>query len=167
MIRVTEPVAASEIHAYSRGASYYDAYQVQTPASHDSMLKLAMQVLGSTPPWVNFLMLTRNRVVSLMGLKNLGGMSDIRKDKVVGDYRIGDRVGIFTLLYLTENEVILGDKDKHLEVRVSLYRQGSELTVATVVHNHNWLGWVYMLFVKPAHRVIVRVLLRQYLRSVR
>lgn len=167
MIRATEPVAASHIYPYSQGASYYDAYQILTPASNGSMLKLSMQVLGSTPSWINFLMLTRNRIVGLLGLKNLGGMSDIRKDKAVEDYQIGDRVGIFTLLYLAENEVILGDSDKHLEVRVSLYRQGAELTVATVVHNHNWLGQVYMLFVKPAHKVIVRALLRRYLQVVR
>ncbi|MDB6142564.1 MAG: Protein of uncharacterized function [Pseudomonas sp.] len=167
MIRITEPVPGSEIYAYSRGASYYDAYQVQTPVNNGSILKLAMQVLGSTPPWINFLMLTRNRVVGLFGLKNLGGMRDVRRDKAVEDYRIGDRVGIFTLLYLADNEVILGDNDKHLEVRVSLFRQGSELTVTTVVLNHNWLGRVYMLFVKPAHKVIVRVMLRQYVRSAR
>lgn len=166
MIRVTEPVPASEICAYSRGASYYDAYQIQTATADSSILKLAMQVLGSTPPWINFLMLTRNRVVGLFGLKNLGGMRDVRTDKAVENYRIGDRVGIFTLLYLAENEVILGDNDKHLEVRVSLFRQAAELTITTVVHNHNWLGRAYMLVVKPAHRVIVRVLLRQFLRSV-
>ncbi|WP_397449692.1 DUF2867 domain-containing protein [Pseudomonas sp. NA-150] len=167
---VTEPVVGSEIYPYSQGASYHDAYRMLTPANNDSMLKLAMQVLGSTPPWINFLMLARNKIVKQLGLKDLGGMSDVRRDKAIEDYRVGDRVGIFTLLYLAENEVILGDADTHLEVRVSVYRQsverGCALTVATVVHNRNWLGRLYMVFVKPAHRVIVRVLLRRYLQII-
>lgn len=170
MIRATEPLEASHIYPDSQDASYCDAYQILTPAGDDSMLTLATQVLGSTPKWIDFLMLCRNRIVVLLGLKDLGGMRNIRRDKAVEDYRIGDRVGIFTLLYLAENEVILGDADKHLTVKVSIYRQHAthdcELTVATVVHNHNWLGRLYMLFVAPAHKVIVRASLRRYLRTL-
>jgi hypothetical protein len=35
-----------------------------------------------------------------------------------------------------------------------------QLVVSTVVHEHNWLGWVYMLFVGPAHKVIAPATVR-------
>jgi len=95
-------------------------------------------------------------------------MSNLNRKKPLEAYAIGDRIGIFTLVYLAQDEVIMGDNDKHLNVQVSIYRQhtpqGCDLTVTTVVHNHNWLGRLYMVFVAPAHKVIVRAMLRRYLR---
>ena len=115
----------------------------------------------SSPPLLN-------RIVSLLGLKNLGAMSNLNQKKPLEAYAIGDRIGIFTLAYLAQDEVIMGDNDKHLNVQVSIYRQhtprGCDLTVTTVVHNHNWLGRLYMMFVAPAQKVIVRAMLRRYLR---
>ncbi len=107
-------------------------------------------------------MATRNRVVSIFGLKNLGGFSQIDAKKMESDYRPGDRVGIFTIISRSANEVLLGDKDKHLNVVVSVHKRveadsGMTLvTVTTVVHVKNWLGRLYMLPVAPAHRVIAR-----------
>jgi hypothetical protein len=82
------------------------------------------------------------------------------------DYQVGDRVGIFTLISNSANEVLLGDSDKHLNVVVSVHKQadsahqGVTVTVTTVVHVHNWLGRLYMLPVTPAHKVIARSIVR-------
>ena len=63
------------------------------------------------------------------------------------------------------NEVIMGDSDKHLDVRVSICRlvqDGKESVVSTtVVHIRNFLGRVYMLFVVPFHKLIVLAALVQ------
>ncbi|WP_426341669.1 hypothetical protein ACN9MZ_08030 [Pseudoduganella sp. S-14] len=44
----------------------------------------------------------------------------LRAAKPVSEYRIGDRVGIFSLLYLSQDEVLPGDSDKHLDVVLSV-----------------------------------------------
>ncbi|MYN06281.1 DUF2867 domain-containing protein [Pseudoduganella aquatica] len=75
---------------------------------------------------------------------------------------MGDRVGIFSILYLSDDEVILGDADKHLKVCVSVRKLSearSAVAVSTVVHIHNLLGRVYMLFVAPVHKLIVPAVL--------
>ena len=111
-------------------------------------------------------MALRNRVVSPFGLKNLGGMSRIDAAKKESEYKPGDRVGIFTLISRSANEVLLGDKDKHLDVVVSVHKRvegesgATVVTVTTVVHVKNWLGRLYMLPVAPAHRVIARSMVR-------
>jgi hypothetical protein len=108
----------------------------------------------------------RNRIVSLFGIKDLGGLSDVNTSKPTSEYRPGDRVGIFTLLSLSETEVLLGDSDRHLDVVVSVHRAQAPLaakavvTVTTVVKVHNWLGRLYMVPVRPAHRVIARAMVR-------
>lgn len=109
-------------------------------------------------------MALRNRIVALFGLKNLGGIAQIDPNKKASDYQPGDHVGIFTLISNSPNEVLLGDSDKHLRVAVSVHKQvdpvhgATIITVTTVVHIHNWLGWLYMIPVIPAHKVIARAM---------
>ena len=120
---------------------------------------------AQTPLWVEQLMALRNRIVSLLGLKNLGGLSQIDPGKPESAYLVGDRVGIFTLISRSANEVLLGDRDKHLNVVVSVHQQvnaggAAWVTVTTVVHVNNWLGRLYMIPVAPAHRLIARAMVQ-------
>lgn len=61
-------------------------------------------------------MLLRNKVVRLFGLKDLGGLGGFDASKPASAYLPGERVGIFALISCTDNEVLLGDRDKHLNV---------------------------------------------------
>ncbi|MFS2003572.1 DUF2867 domain-containing protein [Duganella sp. CT11-25] len=151
----------SEIHQRLIGADFYDCYETEIPATNRSALDLYLQVVTATPAWINTLMALRNRVVQLVGLKNLGHLGDFDAAKPASSYRTGDRVGIFSIVYLSEQEVILGDSDKHLNVEVSVCKIQNKITVGTVVHTKNTLGRVYMLFVAPLHRRIVPASLRQ------
>ena len=74
-------------------------------------------------------------------------------------------MGIFTLVENTPDEVLLGDSDKHLDVVLSVHcaraaGQPVRVTVTTVVHTKNRLGRLYMLPVKPMHRLISPSVLR-------
>ena len=101
----------------------------------------------------------RNWIISKPGLKNLGGLQDVSKEKLGIEYVVGERVGIFTLVSLTEHEVVLEDCDKHLNVRVSfLVEPEMEATIVhvnTVVHVNNIFGKIYMFFVTLFHKIIV------------
>ena len=153
----------SDISKQLQGADFFDSYEMSLEHAGRSALEIYLGVISKTPAWINFLMATRNRVVSLFGLKNLGHLGDLQKTKAASDYWIGDRIGIFTLLSNTDNEVIMGDSDKHLDVKVSickLVQNGKESVASTtVVHIHNLLGRVYMLFVIPLHKLIVPAVL--------
>lgn len=149
------------------GATFYDSYA--TPLRADdlgvSATELALRVFSKVPAWIEFLMRMRNRIVGLMGLNNQGSFRqgvDVQKPAV--GYRVGDRLGIFTVMHVSDNEFILGDDEKHLKVQISvckMQRDGvPQLVVSTVVHEHNWLGRVYMIFVGPAHKVIAPATLR-------
>jgi hypothetical protein len=108
-------------------------------------------------------MTLRNKTVSLFGLKDLGGMGDFNSAKPDTDYLPGDRVGIFTLISNTPDEVLLGDSDKHLDVVLSIYKTNQDsdcsIVVTTVVHTHNLLGKAYMLPVTPLHKLIAPAVL--------
>ena len=95
----------------------------------------------------------------MFGLKHLGGLQDAAMDIEPDNLKVGDRLGIFTLVSNIDNEIVLEDSDKHLDVRVSflLDPQREKVTVhaTTVVHVHNWWGKAYMFFVAPVHKIIV------------
>ena len=145
--------------------SYYsDAFTFVSRKKDRTALEIWLDQVDTIPQWVNYLMGLRNRLVSLFGLKNLGHIGDIEPTKAASEYKVGDMVGIFELSYLSDNEVILLDSDKHLDVKVSIFKDSADLgqiTVSSVVHVHNMLGRLYMLFVAPIHRVIVPATIRR------
>jgi hypothetical protein len=162
-ITAIEVPISSDIAKQLQEADFFDSYAMPLEHAGRSALEIYLGVISKTPAWINFLMAARNRVVMLFGLKNLGHLGAINEGKPASDYCIGDRIGIFTLLSNTDNEVIMGDADKHLEVKLSVCKlaQGGKESVATttVVHIHNLLGRVYMLFVVPFHKLIVPAVL--------
>lgn len=157
--------AASVINSRLVGASYYDCYAITVPNDGRSALGYFLTALSNTPSWVNSLMTVRNKTVLLFGLKDLGGMGNFDAAKKDTDYLPGDRVGIFTLISNTPNEVLLGDSDKHLDVVLSIYKNSvsptdeCSISVTTVVHTHNLLGKAYMLPVTPLHKLIAPAVL--------
>jgi hypothetical protein len=157
---------ASQIAARLPGAYFHDAWAIQATQPSLDALEQFIRVAQKTPLWIERLMALRNHIVALFGLKDLGGLVQIDPNKKASDYQTGDHVGIFTLISNSPNEVLLGDSEKHLNVIVSLHKQADVtqssaiITVTTVVHIHNWLGRLYMIPVKPAHKVIVRAMVR-------
>jgi hypothetical protein len=156
----------SQIASRLPGAYFHDAWTIQAAKPSLDALEQFLRVAKKTPAWIDRLMRIRNRVVGWFGLKNLGSIAQIEPSVAASDYQVGDRVGIFTLISNSANEVLLGDSDKHLNVVVSVHKQadsahqGITVTVTTVVHVHNWLGRLYMLPVTPAHKVIARSMVR-------
>lgn len=148
------------------GAYFHDAWAIAPAEPNLDALGQFLRVARRTPRWIDTLMNVRNRVVGYVGLKNLGGLSQINPDKASSEYVVGERVGIFTLISKTEDEVLFGDDDNHLKVVVSGHKCAGAsskepvVTVTTVVHVKNWLGRLYMVPVAPAHRVIARAMVK-------
>ena len=157
----------SEIANRLEDATFYDSYAV--PLRQEDVqataAELALRIFLKVPAWIEFLMRVRNRIVGLVGLKNQGSFTQgVDSHKAAANYCVGDRLGIFTVMYVSDDEFIMGDDDKHLKVQISIckFRQGDlqHVAVSTVVHEHNWLGWVYMFFVGAAHKIIAPATLR-------
>ncbi|WP_313048660.1 DUF2867 domain-containing protein [Pseudomonas soli] len=128
-----------------------------------------LRLMTSMPGWIDTLMVLRNRLVALLGLKDLGRLTAIDPARAPGSYQPGERVGIFTLVANTEDEVLLVDRDQHLDVHIALLRRPTaegrcEVLVSTVVRTHNRLGRLYMLPVAPFHRLIAPIALRRLAR---
>ena len=148
------------------GAYFCDVHQIGMPRSNRTALQVYLDVVSQTPLWVNVLMDLRNFVgKTVFGLKDLGRLDSLEEVSASNQMREGARIGIFTLRHLSDKEVLLGDSDKHLTVVLSTMKETHEfhdvVRITTVVHVHNALGRIYMLFVVPVHRIIVPTLLKR------
>ena len=149
----------SEIYNHLEGAYFTDSYSVLTQVANQSALDIFLNIARETPAWINTLMRVRNAIASKLGLKDLGLLADIDPDKSSESYKVGDRVGIFTLHSNSHREVILEDRDRHLDVKVSIYVTPNDdmarVYASTVIHSNNTMGKIYMFFVTPFHKIIV------------
>ncbi len=154
----------SVLQAALADADFHDAYMAPLIDATLSPKEIFLRVSRMTPAWVGMAMSLRNRFVRLLGLKAVGGTSG-QSSKPADSYKVGDRLGIFTMIGCTENELLLGIDDLHLDVRVSVLKvrhNGSgRYVVSTVVHVHNWLGHAYMVPVGRIHPLIVKAMLRR------
>lgn len=138
-----------------------DAYATRLPegATADPEA-LARFLFAGQPRWIAGLLRLRDLLVAGFGLKTAQSLQAPRPGGP-------PRIGIFRVYATHENEVVLGEDDKHLDFRVSVLRrpQGEGagaadwLVVSTVVHCHNRLGRAYIALIEPFHRAVVRATL--------
>ncbi|MEN1784297.1 MAG: DUF2867 domain-containing protein [Bacteroidota bacterium] len=75
----------------------------------------------SAPNWVKRLFTLRNTLVSLLGLKTPQRTKDRETQLKSFKGEPGEQLGLFKVFEKNENEVILGEDDKHLNFRVSRF----------------------------------------------
>lgn len=128
----------SLLHDYVQEGDFLDCYACPTDLSVDQAAARAM----AFPFWARWLLLLRNILVAPLGLTN--------------EFAEGDRIGPFPIDQRTDDEIILGLDDSHLNFRISILTTGTEAYCATWVHRNNTLGRIYLAVVMPFHVLIVR-----------
>ncbi|MBN1969887.1 MAG: DUF2867 domain-containing protein [Candidatus Delongbacteria bacterium] len=149
---------------------YIDSFQspnIIISADND-VISIGRLFLTSGPKWADSLMLIRDRVVSVFGLKT----SEARNPDNLY-FQEGEQLDIFKVYAKTENELVLGDDDKHLSFRVSLLLdcknndiEKKKIMITTTVEYKNIFGRIYFLPVKPIHQLIVKETLKKMIEKI-
>lgn len=120
-----------------------DAYAVGRPDGSPSDPQVwADAVFRSAPVWVGALLVARESLVRLVGIDRAGRQA-------------------FDPVARTDDEVLLGIDQSHLDFRASVLCEPERVVVSTVVHLHNRRGRFYSLIVRRAHPTVVRAMLRR------
>lgn len=147
---------------------YIDSYEYVIIDFDDkiSVHDIAETFVKPGPEWFEGLFKIRNMIVSVFKLKNHAAIKE--NIGVNRKWDPGVQAGIFTVFDKSENEIILGEDDKHLKLRISLMLEKNgcnerekRITVTTIVKVNNRLGRYYFFIIKPIHRTIVPFLLKQ------
>ena len=152
-------------HAYFR-----DAWRAPLRRSELGIVEIFFAIFGHHPLWMKLLLIVRNKVASLVGLE-APTASDILHVEIRDRYVVGDKIGVWPIFALSENEVVAGRDNKHLDFRVSVLKVPSgdapSVVVSTICTVHNLSGKVYLFFVVPFHKYGVRKLLANALAAQR
>jgi hypothetical protein len=148
---------------------YVDSFQggYLDVENHISSKDIGKAFFTSAPNWTAKLFELRNKIVSVFGLKTPEKIKNSKELLDNFNCEPDEKLGLFTVYHRTENEVILGEDDKHLNFRISLYTESTpniegrkNITISTTVQFNNWFGKLYFLPVKPFHKLIVPRMLR-------
>ncbi len=155
----TVPVPTGSLISNTFAVTHFaDAFEMTLPpGAPESIDALARVFERSSPRWIDVLMQLRNRAVSLIGFKT--SLPPALRPQSDAPLAPGDRAAIFLVFARTNDEILMGLDDKHLNFRVSLLRAVSgdapTLTVTTIVHFNNWIGRAYFLPVRPIHHLLI------------
>lgn len=127
---------ASSLWLHHEPGDFIDCYSV---ASTLSPREAAARGL-TLPGWAQTLLALRNTLVRPFGLKT-GKAAD---------------EPIFPTCLETEDELIFGTDDKHLNFRIGVMKAEGRIYFSTWVHPHNLWGRAYLQVVMPFHVLISR-----------
>lgn len=155
LARPIDPPPESLIRDWYPNAQLLDSFVVPIDSAHVSINDLAVRALGSPPVWFKVLIAIRDGVMGPLGVRTSGEVRRAHSDKAHIDF--------FPVLEQSADEMVLGENDSHLDFRLSLLRrrdeQGEVLIATTAVHTHNRLGRIYILLIRPFHKLVVRATL--------
>ena len=142
------------------GSAFHDAFEARLDDLTLTAVEIAAASLRSTPRWVEALLTVRNAMAKPFGVTPVTPLGRL-EPATSGAWRAGDRFGMFNVMCIDDDELVLGIDDAHLDVRISVLRRRARSTyvIASLVHTHNAVGTVYMWPVGLVHPLIVNVLM--------
>lgn len=142
---------------------YYDVFAIKVDN------KVPVEVLPPLffkvfPSWFMGLMYLREAIAGLIGLKTGKGI-DVKKQLQEFSGQVGESIALFHVLDRSQEEILMGENDSHLDFRLSFFArpvgEGTELVMATTVQFNALLGKIYFVPVRPIHKMIVPVILKR------
>jgi len=151
-------------------AYFRDSYRVPLSRRELGIVDVFFGIFAHYPLWMKLLLIVRNKVASLAGLE-APTASEILHAGRQDRYVVGEKIGVWPIFSLSDDEVVAGRNNKHLDFRVSVLKlpdgDGSSVVVSTVCTIHNLSGKLYLFFVVPFHRYGVRKLMANALAARR
>lgn len=140
-----------------RGAlDFFDQQSVVVPDPL-TPLEAWTRIMAEPVPFMGTAFKLRDAISARFGVKRIGGFSG----KPPGFVQVGDKLDFFLVETLSDTVMSLSERDRHLDVLTCVTCADNTVTITSSVKVHNWFGRVYMLPVGPAHRMIVKHMLRK------
>jgi hypothetical protein len=141
----------SNLKEYVSFFHYCDSFSGALITS-ESIEKITIDIFCITS-WIEYLLRIRNFIVKPFGLYTPPQKKQEKERKLP-----------FKEFGHHGPELIMGETDKHLDFWVSVLKEPECIVVTTVVKFHHVFGRLYFLPVKPFHKLIVRQLLKRFIR---
>jgi hypothetical protein len=143
-------------------AYFRDSFRAPLSRTELGIVDVFFGIFAHRPLWMKLLLIARNKVASLAGL-DAPTASEILHVEIKDRYVVGEKIGVWSIFALSEDEVVTGRNNKHMDFRLSLVKvpdgDRTSVVVSTICVVHNLTGRLYLFFVVPFHKYGVRKLL--------
>lgn len=162
---------SSVLNRQTIDAAYFqDSYRAPLGHPGAAMPDIFFAIFGQHPAWIKALLIVRNKLATWCGLE-APTSAEIMNVGAKTHYAVGDKIGPWPIFALTENELIAGRDNKHLDFRLSLLRDDHcgtpSVVVSTICTVHNLAGKIYLFFIVPFHKWGVKTLIARALAAGR
>jgi len=151
-------------------AYFHDSYRVPLSRNDLGIVDIFAGIFAHHPLWMKLLLIIRNKVASLAGL-DAPTASEILHVEIKDRYVVGEKIGVWPIFWISEDEVVAGRNNKHMDFRLSVLKvhdgERTNVVVSTLCSVHNLSGKLYLFFVVPFHRYGVRKLMADALAARR
>ncbi len=111
-------------------------------------------IFAHMPWWMKSVLIVRNLVATWCRL-DAPSAAEVLHVRAKDSYRVGEKIGLWPIFHLDENELVVGRNNKHLDFRLSLVKliegENASIVVSTVCSVHNLYGKIYLFFIVPFH----------------
>jgi hypothetical protein len=137
---------------------YFDSYMTVKKTT-DPILEITRKLLQA-PGWVNTLMYIREILIARpFGLRTGNTAKNNAQTSQKQEFELAP------ILFSNENELVMGEDDKHLYFRLSVLKINkgvdTEIYLTTVVRFNNTGGKVYFALIRLFHGLVVRTMLKK------
>jgi hypothetical protein len=101
---------------------YLDSFEVPSRTPEQDVVVIYAAALGHLPTVLKHLLVVRSHLVKPVGITGVSYGDLARPIDTERSYAVGDKFGCWTLFAKHRDEIITGKDDKHLDFRVSVFR---------------------------------------------
>jgi Protein of unknown function (DUF2867) len=141
--------------------AYYHQARIALPRPIPP-LALWNRIMERPLPLISTAFRLRDAIAARFGVKRIGGFSGARASTA----KPGDKLDFFLVERADPHALTLTERDRHLDVMISVTSTGNQAAITASVITHNAFGRCYMIPVGPAHRLIVWAMLRRLRRDL-
>jgi hypothetical protein len=149
------PAASVLDRGMLESAYFRDSYSAPLSDAKAGIVDIFFGIFGHHPKWMKMAIIVRNKIVLLFGL-DAPTSTEILQPQIKSHYAVGDKIGPWPIYHLTQDELVAGQDNKHLDFRLSVLKTAdagkTSVVVSTVCDVHNTFGKVYLFFIVPFHK---------------
>ena len=154
-VRACDIPAQSALDQRQIDTAYFrDSYCTPLKGLDTGVIEIFVAVFGHHPTWVKMLLIGRNWLARVCGL-DAATTDEVAHPRFKSSFRVGEKIGPWPIFALTENELIAGRDNTHLDFRLSILRLNKTpnptAVVSTICTVHNIFGKIYLFFILPFH----------------
>ena len=136
-------------------ADFHDSYRVRLSRNDLSIIDIFFGIFAHLPFWSKIVLIVCNKAASLLGLE-APSAADILHMVVRDRYAVGEKIGVWPIFFLNEDELVAGRDNKHMDFRLSVLKMpdgdATSVVITTICTVRNVFGRCYLSAIIPFHK---------------